>query len=116
MGVQRNKRSYARPTVIQLSGGQRKAERVARFEADQRLHLAVQDAIEDITNAIEKIAEEHNKSFDEISSLVNLGGHVLKQRWAPMIQNALSYCWAQMKGRCCKSAQSCIFFTRSILI
>jgi len=79
MGVQRNKRSYARPKNIQRSDEQWRIERVARFKADQRLHLAIQDTIEDITNVIDKIAEEHNKSFDEISSLINLGGHVLKQ-------------------------------------
>ena len=111
MGVQHNGKLYARQKPAKQSEEHQRLEKAARFKADQLLHLAIQEAIEDITNLIDKIAEEHNKSFDEISSLVHLGGHVLKQRRAPTIQNALSYCWARISdGRC----ELYIFFSRRL--
>ena len=102
MGVQHNAKSYACEKPAKQSEEHQRLEKAAHFKADQLLHLAIQEAIEDITSLIDKIADKHNKSFDEISALVHLGSHVLKQRHAPTIQNALSYYWAHINDGCCE--------------
>jgi len=79
MGVQRQSKIYRRSKPAAKSSEQHAIARAARFKADQELHLAVQNIIEDIASLIDKTAEEFNKSYDEISNLVHLGGTVIKQ-------------------------------------
>ena len=79
MGIQCTKKTYTCTKHIQPSDEQVQIKKAARFEADQLLHLAIQAATESIANIIDKVAEEYNRSFNGISSLVHLGGTVLKQ-------------------------------------
>jgi len=116
MGIQLDNEMRACRKRIAQSAEQRACKKADRFAADQRLHLAVESAIEHITAIIDEVAEEHNKSFETISALVHLGGTVLKQHRAPTIQNALSYCWACINDGRCKSSSLLTLHCISLLM
>ena len=100
MAIQPDQKPHVR-SKISMSAEQKAQNKMEQFAADQYLHLAIEAAIEHITEIIDDVADEYNKSFKTIGSLVHLSGTVFKQHRAPTIQNALSYCWAHVKdGRC----------------
>ncbi|KAI0055189.1 hypothetical protein BV25DRAFT_1922016 [Artomyces pyxidatus] len=92
-----DKPKRSRAKAAPKSDEQRAHEKAERFAADQRLHVALEAASDTIRELIDELAEQHNRSFDEISNLLHLGGHILKDRRRPAPHNALSYCWARFE-------------------
>jgi hypothetical protein len=80
------------------SGAQDKADALA---GKQKLKADIAAAIEAIDRIIEELADEHEITFERASTLVHLGGRILKDRRRPSIQNAYRFCLARVEdGRC----------------
>src|SRR5882762_10213120 len=65
-----------------------------QFNADL---MQAQDQIKDI---ILRISQDHNKSIEVVAEQLHLGGHAIKQRRGPGINNAYTFCSACTENEC----------------
>ena len=72
----------------------------ARMDHARRFNEAIQDAQTIIGELIDKISLEFNLSLDHVAEKLHLGGHALKQRRGPGINNAYAHCLARCKQEC----------------
>ena len=70
------------------------------LEAAKRLHEDLMQAQEQFEMTMTKIAQDHNKSFEFIAEQLHLGGHAIKQRRSPGINNAYAFCSARLDNEC----------------
>jgi hypothetical protein len=79
---------------------QHKQSRIDAQGAAEALQSNINTALGDLCMVVETLALQHNRSEEFITEQLHLGGHVLKQRRAPGINNAYAYCEAQCEDEC----------------
>lgn len=75
----------------------------ARERARQAAHDLQQDISEALANlqeVVETLSVRHDRTVDFIAEQLNLGGHVIKQKRAPGINNAYAHCEARCEQEC----------------
>ncbi|KIM81189.1 hypothetical protein PILCRDRAFT_504494 [Piloderma croceum F 1598] len=74
---------------------QRKQTRNDAQQAAEALQADVDVALDDLHTIVENLALRHNRSEDFIAEQLHLGGHVIKQKRAPGLNNAYAHCEAR---------------------
>lgn len=85
---------------VKPSPEQRKQSRIDAQQAAEALQSDINTALGELHTVIETLALRHNRSEEFITEQLHLGGHILKQRRAPGINNAYAYCEARCGDEC----------------
>jgi hypothetical protein len=79
---------------------QRKHAREQAHQAAQDLQKDINDALTDLQEVVQTLSHRHNRTEDFIAEQLHLGGHVIKQKRAPGINNAYAHCEARCENEC----------------
>jgi hypothetical protein len=85
----------AKPSVEQ-----RKQVRNDAQQAAEALQTDIDTALDNLHTVVETLALRHNRSEDFITEQLHLGGHVIKQKRAPGLNNAYAHCEARSENEC----------------
>ena len=69
-------------------------------QAAEALQADVDVALDNLHTIVENLAFWHNRSEDFIAEQLHLGGHIIKQKRAPGLNNAYTHCEAQSENEC----------------
>src|SRR5258705_6056673 len=86
-----------------------------KMDHARQLNEAIQEAQITVGKLIDKISLEFNQSSERIAEMLHLGGHALRQRRGPGINNAYAHCLARCAKECMCALLSiyyCLIFLR----
>jgi len=95
----------AKPVTLRLkkakpSAEQRQQSRADALHAAQALQADINTALNDLHVMVQTLAVRHNCNEAFITEQIHLGGHIIKQKRAPGINNAYAHCEARCENEC----------------
>jgi hypothetical protein len=82
------------------SDEQRKHARELAHQAAHDLQKDINEALVNLQEVVQTLSLRHDRTADFIAEQLHLGGHVIKQKRAPGINNAYAHCEARCEQEC----------------